>query len=68
MPKMTRVPLTPCDKWVVTVKNKDLDFNFGVNLNMSDKRHQEMFNFLMEEANKLLKDNWGFNECKRRAR
>ena len=53
--------LDPCDKWVVTVKNKDLDFNFGVNLNMSDKRHQEMFNFLMEEANKLLKDNCGFN-------
>ena len=58
---MTRVPLNPCDKWVVTVKNKDLDFNFGVNLNMSDKRHQEMFNFLMEEANNLLKDNCGFN-------
>ena len=60
MPKMTRVPLNPCDKWVVTVKNKDLDFNFGVNLNMSDKRHQEIFSFLMEEANKLLNDNCGF--------
>jgi|TARA_B100000085_G_C18263305_1_gene398930 hypothetical protein len=61
MSKMTRVPLNPCDKWVVTVKNKDLDFNFGVNLNMSDKRHQEIFSFLMEEANKLLKDNCGFD-------
>ena len=60
MPKLTNVPLDACDKWIVTVKNKDLDFNFGVNLNMSDKKHQQIFNFLMKETYKILNDNCGF--------
>ena len=61
MSKMTRVPLNPCDKWVVTVKNKDLDFNLGVNLNMSDKKHQQIFSLLMQETYKSLNDNWDFD-------
>ena len=61
---MTRVPLNPCDKWVVTVKNKDLDFNFGVNLNMSDKKHQQIFSLLMQETYKSLNDNWDFDSSK----
>ena len=61
MPKLTNVPLDACDKWIVTVKNKDLDFNFGVNLNMSDKKHQQIFRFLMQETYKSLNDNWDFD-------
>ena len=61
---MTRVPLNPCDKWVVTVKNKDLDFNLGVNFNMSDKKHQQIFSLLMQETYKSLNDNWDFDSSK----
>ena len=61
---MTKVPLDPCQKWVVTVKNKDLDFNLGVNLNMSDKKHQQIFSLLMQETYKSLNDNWDFDSSK----
>ena len=48
-----------CDKWYLTVKNKGLDFSFGVNLDMNDPRHKEIYSFVIDEANKLLKENDG---------
>ena len=49
------------DDWVLSVKNKKLDFGFGVHLKMDDPKHQKIYGFIVDEANQILEKN-GFTK------
>ena len=45
------------DDWVLSVKNKKLNFGFGVPLKMDDPKHQKIYGFIVDEANQILEKN-----------
>ena len=49
------------DDWILSVKNKKLDFGFNVPLKMDDPRHQEIYGFVIDEVNQIFEKN-GFTK------
>jgi len=45
------------DDWILSMKNEKEKFGFGVRLKMDDPSHKKIYDFIVDEATKMLKKN-----------